>query len=78
VLGYTLESKVRPLHQGYVSVTALYLALSSEKWKSWVWLPRSGFSLNCVSTSSTKYLSPLISAFNIFVAHCSHTLAFYF
>jgi hypothetical protein len=23
VLGYTLESKVRPLHQGYVSVTAL-------------------------------------------------------
>jgi hypothetical protein len=30
VLGYTLESKVRPLHQGYVSVTTLYLALSSE------------------------------------------------
>jgi len=30
VLGYTLESRVRPLHQGYVSVTALYLALSSE------------------------------------------------
>jgi hypothetical protein len=30
VLGYTLESKVRTLHQGYVSVTALYLALSSE------------------------------------------------
>jgi len=30
VLGYTLEGKVRPLHQGYVSVTALYLALSSE------------------------------------------------
>jgi hypothetical protein len=30
VLGYTLESKVQPLHQGYVSVTALYLALSSE------------------------------------------------
>jgi hypothetical protein len=30
VLGYTLESKVRPLHQGYVSVTALYLDLSSE------------------------------------------------
>jgi hypothetical protein len=30
VLGYTLESKVLPLHQGYVSVTALYLALSSE------------------------------------------------
>jgi hypothetical protein len=30
VLGYTLESKVRPLHQGYVSVTILYLVLSSE------------------------------------------------
>jgi hypothetical protein len=30
VLGYTLETKVRPLHQGYVSATALYLALSSE------------------------------------------------
>jgi hypothetical protein len=30
VLGYMLESKVRPLHQGYVSVTALYLALSSK------------------------------------------------
>jgi hypothetical protein len=30
VLGYTLESKVRPLHQGYVSVTTLYLALSTE------------------------------------------------
>jgi len=30
VLGYTLESKVRQLHQGYVSFTALYLALSSE------------------------------------------------
>jgi hypothetical protein len=30
VLGYTSESKVRPLHQGYVSVTTLYLALSSE------------------------------------------------
>jgi hypothetical protein len=31
VLGYTLEScKVRPLHQGYVSVTTLYLVLSSE------------------------------------------------
>jgi hypothetical protein len=30
VLGYTLESKVRPLHQGYMSVTTLYLVLSSE------------------------------------------------
>jgi hypothetical protein len=30
VLGYMLESKVRPLHQGYVSVTTLYLVLSSE------------------------------------------------
>jgi hypothetical protein len=30
MLGYTLESKVRPLHQGYVSVTTLYLVLSSE------------------------------------------------
>jgi len=30
VLGYRIESKVRPLHQGYVSVIALYLALSSE------------------------------------------------
>jgi hypothetical protein len=30
VLGYTLESKVRPLHQGYVSATTLYLVLSSE------------------------------------------------
>jgi hypothetical protein len=30
VLGYTLESKVQLLHQGYVSVTALYLALSSK------------------------------------------------
>jgi hypothetical protein len=30
VLGYTLESKVRPLHWVYVSVTILYLALSSE------------------------------------------------
>jgi hypothetical protein len=46
VLGYTLESKVRPLHWVYVSVTILYLALSSELWNSWVWLPGSGFSLN--------------------------------
>jgi len=30
VLGYTSKSKVRPLHQVYVSVTILYLALSSE------------------------------------------------
>jgi len=30
VLDYTLESKVRPLHQGYVSATILYLVLSSE------------------------------------------------
>jgi hypothetical protein len=30
VLGYTLESKVRPLHRVYVSATILYLALSSE------------------------------------------------
>jgi hypothetical protein len=30
VFGYMLESKVRPLHQGYVSVTILYLVLSSE------------------------------------------------
>jgi len=30
VLGYTLESKVQPLHQGYVGVTTLYLVLSSE------------------------------------------------
>jgi hypothetical protein len=30
VLGYTSESKVRPLHRVYVSVTILYLALSSE------------------------------------------------
>jgi hypothetical protein len=30
VLGYTLGSKVRPLHQGYVSVTTLYLVLSSD------------------------------------------------
>jgi hypothetical protein len=30
VLGYTLESKVRPLHQGYVSVTTLYIVLSSK------------------------------------------------
>jgi hypothetical protein len=30
MLGYTLESKVRPLHQGYVSVTTLYQVLSSE------------------------------------------------
>jgi hypothetical protein len=29
-LGYMLESKVRPLHQRYVSVTTLYLVLSSE------------------------------------------------
>jgi hypothetical protein len=30
VLGYISESKVRPLHQVNVSVTILYLALSSE------------------------------------------------
>jgi hypothetical protein len=30
VLGYTLESKVRPLHREYVSVTTLYLSLSFE------------------------------------------------
>jgi hypothetical protein len=30
VLGYTLESKVRPLHQGYLSATTLYLVLPSE------------------------------------------------
>jgi hypothetical protein len=30
VLGYTLESKVQPLHKRYVSVTTLYLVLSSE------------------------------------------------
>jgi hypothetical protein len=30
VLGYTSESKVRTLHQVNVSVTILYLALSSE------------------------------------------------
>jgi hypothetical protein len=30
VLGYTLETKVRPLHREYVSVTILYLPLSSE------------------------------------------------
>jgi hypothetical protein len=39
VLGYTLESKVRPLHRGYMSVTALYLVF-------WVWLAQSSFSLN--------------------------------
>jgi hypothetical protein len=44
MLGYTLDSNVQPLHQGYVSVTILYLVLSSELWISWVWLPRSGFS----------------------------------
>jgi hypothetical protein len=30
VLGYTSESKVRPLHRVNVSVTILYLALSPE------------------------------------------------
>jgi hypothetical protein len=30
MLGYTSENKVRPLHRVYVSVTILYLALSSE------------------------------------------------
>jgi hypothetical protein len=30
VLGYTLESEVRPLHQGTVSVTTLYLVLSPK------------------------------------------------
>jgi hypothetical protein len=30
MLGYVLEYKVRSLHQGYVSVTALLLALFSE------------------------------------------------
>jgi hypothetical protein len=30
VLGYTLESKVRPLHQRYVSVTTLYRVLCFE------------------------------------------------
>jgi len=30
VLGYTSEIKIRPLHRVYVSVTVLYLALSSE------------------------------------------------
>jgi len=29
-LGYTLESKVRPLHQGYVSAIILYLVFSSK------------------------------------------------
>jgi hypothetical protein len=28
MLGYTLESKVRPLYQGYVSDTTLYLEVS--------------------------------------------------
>jgi hypothetical protein len=30
VLGYTSEIKIRPLHRVYVSVTVLYLALSSK------------------------------------------------
>jgi hypothetical protein len=30
MLGYTSEIKIRPLHRVYVSVTVLYLALSSE------------------------------------------------
>jgi hypothetical protein len=30
VLGYMLEFKIRPLHQGYVSATTLYLVLSSN------------------------------------------------
>jgi hypothetical protein len=30
VLGFTLASKVRPLHWVYMSVTILYLALSSK------------------------------------------------
>ena len=30
MLGYTSEIKIRPLHRVYVSVTVLYLALSSD------------------------------------------------
>jgi hypothetical protein len=60
MLGYTLESKVRPLHQGYVSVTTLYLVLYSEQWIFWVWLPQNGFSHIEFSTSLTKILCHLI------------------
>jgi hypothetical protein len=66
-VGLHVESKVRPLHRVYVSVTILYLALSSEYWISWVWLPRSGFSLNRVSTSLTKILVSFIFRIVIFV-----------
>jgi hypothetical protein len=59
----------------HVSVTILYLALSSEYWNSWVWLPRSGFSLNGVSTSSTKIcVSFTFRCALIFVDTYAHTL----
>jgi hypothetical protein len=45
-------------------------------WISWVWLPRSDFSLHRVFTLSTNILSLLISAFKIFCCTRTHTCLF--